>query len=184
MHGFGARTIVVVVAIAAATLLAACGGSTAPTATPAGGGGGTSAPGATSNGAGGGNVSSINACSLLTAAEIQAALGVPVKDGVEQDSDGQVSCTWDGQDEAGPSAGVTVATYDDTLWQTMSQGANAKPISGFGDAAYTGFPHQGDIAIKVKGFEVDLGIVDFTDAAAKIDAADKSLAQLVLSRLP
>jgi hypothetical protein len=182
MHGFGARTIVV---IAAASLLGACGSATAPTAIPATGGGGSTSGSAATNSSAGGNVSSIKACSLLTPADIQSALGVAMKDGVEQDSDGQVECDWNPKDDdTGPAVSVSVATYDDAVWQTLSHGENATPIGGFGDAAYTGFPHQGDIAIKVKGFEVDLGIVDFTDPAAKIDAADKSLAQLVLGRLP
>jgi hypothetical protein len=175
----------IVASMAAALLLAACGGATAPTGTPAGGNGGgaTSGPGSTGQAGGGSGVSGIKACQLLTTAEIQAALGAPMKDGVEQDSDNQVDCEWDAQDESGPSVSVTVQTYDDTLWQTMSQGENAKPISGFGDAAYTGFPHQGDIAIKDKGYEVDIGIVDFVHPEATIDAADQSLAKLVLSRL-
>lgn len=182
MHGLGARSGV---PVAAALLLAACSGSSTPASTTAGGGGATSAPGVTAQSGGGGNgsVTGMKACSLLSTAEIQAALGSAMKDGVEQDSDNQVDCEWDSQADGGPSMGLIVQTYDDTLWQTMSSSQLATPISGFGDAAYTGYPHKGDIAIKVKGYEVDLGIVDFQDPQSKIDAADQSLAKLVLSRL-
>lgn len=184
MHGLGARMLGrLAVPLATAALIGACGGSATPTSTPAGGGNATVGPASTGQAGSGEGISSLKACDLLTTAEIQAAIGAAMKDGVEQDSDNQVDCEWAAQDDAGPAVSVTVHTYDDVLWQTMSHGENAKPISGFGDAAYTGFPHQGDIAIKFKGYEVDLGIVDFTDPQTKIDAADQSLANLVLSRL-
>jgi hypothetical protein len=169
---------------AAMTLLAACGGSNTPTATPAGGGGGTSGPGATSQSAGGGDVSSIKACSLLTPAEIQSALGAAMKDGLEQDTDGQVECNWDPQNDTEATAvSVSVARYDDTLWQTISQAQGATPVSGFGEAAFSGFPHDGDLSIKKDGFQIDIGIVYFGTDQAKVKAADATFANLVLSRL-
>lgn len=169
---------------AAMTLLAACGGSNTPTATPAGGGGGTSGPGATSQSAGGGDVSSIKACSLLTPAEIQSALGAAMKDGLEQDTDGQVECNWDPQDDSESTAvSVSVATYDDALWQTMSKGAGATPVSGLGEAAFSGFPHAGDLSIKQGGYMIDIGIVYFGVDQAKVATADTTFANLVLSRL-
>lgn len=164
-----------------ALLLAACSASGSPTATPAGGGAGN---GGSSSGpaGGGGSVTSINPCSLLTPAEIKTALDIDVKAGVAQNTDTQVNCDWESQDGTS-SVGVSVAIYDDVLWQTMSKASAAKAISGFGDAAYTGYPHAGDIAIKKGGFEIDLGIVDFTADTAKVDAAAQSLATLVLSRI-
>ena len=141
MHGLGARSGV---PVAAALLLAACSGSSTPASTTAGGGGATSAPGVTAQSGGGGNgsVTGMKACSLLSTAEIQAALGSAMKDGVEQDTDNQVDCEWDSQADGGPSMGLIVKTYDDTLWQTMSSSQLATPISGFGDAAYAGYPHK------------------------------------------
>jgi hypothetical protein len=170
--------------MAAGLLLAACGSGTAPTGTAAGGGGAaTNGPGSTDQSGGGTGVSGLKACQLLSTSEIQAALGVTMQDGVEEDNDQQVDCEWDAQGDSSPSVSVTVQPYDDTLWQMMSQGENARPISGFGDAAYMGFPHQGDITIKAKGYEIDLGIIDFVHPSAAIDAADQALAKLVLSRL-
>jgi hypothetical protein len=165
------RTLTAMVGVA--MLIAACssGGSTTPS-------GAAVASGALS----GGGVSSIDPCKLLTPDEIKTALGIDAKAGVPQTTDTQVNCEWDSTDGSS-SVGVTVAIYDDAVWQTLRNGANAKPISGFGDAAYTGFPHAGDIAIKRGGFEIDLGIVDFTTDTAKVDAADQSLATLVLSRI-
>lgn len=155
-----------------AVLLAACSASGAPT-------GGAPATGPAGNG---GSVSSIDPCSLLTPAEIKTALGFDVKAGVAQSTDTKVSCNWDSQDGAS-GVSASVAIYDDVLWQTFSKATSAKAISGFGDAAFTGVPGASDIAIKRGGFEIDLGIADFTSDTAKVDAAVQSLATLVLSRV-
>lgn len=178
-----------IVGIAVAILLVACSSSASPSATPAGAGGGGSAsagPGtgeASPRGAtGGGDVLSINACTLLTASEINTALGVAVKAQAPQNTDTQVECEWD-SDDGTTGVSVSVAVYDDAVWQTLSKAQNAKPVSGLGDAAFSGVPHSGDVAIKTKGYEVDLGIVDFSPDTAKVDAATLSLAKLVLSRL-
>lgn len=167
-----------------ALLVGACSSSGSSTATPAGGGGGAAGTPAPGGNGGAGNVSSIDACSLLTPDEIKAALGVDMKAGVPQTTDNQVECEWDSQkDSDAVGVSVSVATYDDALWKTLSSAGNAKPISGFGEAAFTGVPHAGDISIKQGGYEIDLGIVDFTLDNAKVGASAQSLAKLVLSRL-
>jgi len=168
--------------IAAALLLAACStGSTGPTGTPAGGSGSgaTQPPGG--NG-GNGDITGLQACSMLTPDEIQQTLGFTVKAGVEQDTDTQVECNWD-SDDGTSSVSVSVAKYDDTLWKTLSSAQNAKPVSGLGEAAFSDYPHAGDLSIKQSGYEIDLGIVDFTSDTARVDAADMTFAGLVLSRL-
>jgi hypothetical protein len=133
---------------------------------------------------GGGDVSSTDACALLTPAEIQQALGVAVKPGVKQTTATSAQCQWDSQDE-GAAAGVSVsvATYDDALFHTMSSASKAVPVSGLGEAAFTGYPHAGDVSIRQKGFEVDVGIADFKLASASADSIAVTLGKLVLSRL-
>lgn len=139
-------------------------------------------------GAGGGgassDVSSIDACALLTPAEIQQALGVAMKPGVKQTTDDSSECQWDSQDD-GDAAGVSVsvATYDDKLFRTMSSAKAAVPVSGYGDAAYKDYPHGGDIAIKHDGHEIDIGVVDFKLKPEKLDEATAVFAKLVLTRL-
>jgi|GEM_PF-5309226 hypothetical protein len=166
MHGFRARAFLV---MTTAVLLTACSGSSTPTATPAGGGG---------------DVSSIKACSLLTPAEIQTALGVPMKDGLEQDSSGQVACNWDAQDNTeSTAASISVATYDDAIWQTFSHAQGATPVSGFGEAAFSGYPVSGDLSIKQGGYIIDIGVAYFGSDQARVTAADSTFATLVLSRL-
>jgi hypothetical protein len=78
---------------------------------------------------------------------------------------------------------VSVATYDDVLFQTQSKSKLAKPVSGYGDAAFKGYPHAGDLMIRRDGKEVDLGVVDLLMAPDKLDNASGTLAKLVLSRL-
>ena len=130
------------------------------------------------------DVSAIDACALLTQAEIQQALGVAMKPGVKQTTEDSSQCQWDSQNE-GDAAGVSVsvARYDDKLYRTMSSAQAAKPVSGFGEAAYKDYPHVGDIAIKHDGHEIDIGVVDFKLSNEKVDAAAATFAKLVLSRV-
>jgi hypothetical protein len=179
-------------AAGAVALIAACTGS--PAGSPgssAAAGGAASDPGGQPSAAGGqaasggGSGSAVSACSLLTAAEIQGVIGVPMKDGAPQTgNDEQSICNWDSQDDSQSiTVGVIVQPYDDSLWTTMSSASAATAVSGLGEAAYKGYPHAGDLAIKQKGHEIDIAIVDFKDAQPKVDAADLALAKLVLSRV-
>ena len=76
-----------------------------------------------------------------------------------------------------------MVSYDDALWQSLSGSKLATQVSGLGEAAFKGMPHPGDISIKQGGYEIDIGIVDFTAEQQKVDAADLTFAHLVLSRL-
>jgi len=171
-----------VVIVVAGLVIGGCS-STASSAGPegsgaAGGGGASAAAG------GGGNASGVDACSLLTPAEIQGALGVAVKAGAPLAEDDPSQCEWDSQDDsAGVGVSLAVTPYDDTLWKTMSSAQQATAVQGLGEAAFKGYPHAGDLSIKQGGNEIDLGIVDFTSDQGKVDAADMTLAKLVLSRL-
>lgn len=174
----------------AAALIAAC--TSTPTGSPgsstAAGGGGSNpsvqAPAAGQATQAGGDGSALSGCSLLTPAEIQQALGATVKAGTFQTgNDEQVNCEWDGQDDDSLAVGLTIQPYDDSLWTTMSSAQAAIAVSGLGEAAYKGYPHAGDLAIKQGGHEIDVGIVDFKDDQQKVDAAALALAKLILSRV-
>jgi hypothetical protein len=177
-----------VLALTVAALVVGCNGtpsgSPSASARAAGGDAGSSSQPATGgSAAAGGDISSISACSLLTPAEIQQALGMPFKDGVLQTGDPeQASCEWASQDDS-VSIGVIVQPYDDFLWQTMASSSLAKPVSGIGEAAFKDYPIAGDLSVKQGGREIDFGIADFTDSQQKIDAAALTMAKLVLSRL-
>jgi len=143
-----------------------------------------SKPSSSARAAGPGGGSSIDACALLTPSEIQQALGVAMKPGVKQTTSTSSQCQWDSQDEsAAAGVSVSVASYDDALFRLESGSKLAVPVSGFGEAAFKGFPHAGDLIIKRGGHEIDLGIVDFRLATEKVDNAAGNLAKLVLSRL-
>jgi hypothetical protein len=130
------------------------------------------------------DVSAIDACALLTQAEIQQTLGVAVKPGFKQTTEDSYQCQWDSQNESdAASVSVSVARYDDKLYRTMASAQAAKPVSGFGEAAYKDYPHVGDIAIKHDDHEIDIGVVDFKLSNEKVDAAAATFAKLVLSRV-
>ena len=129
-------------------------------------------------------VSSIDACALLTPSEIQEALGVAMKPGVKQAASTSSQCQWDSQDESGAvGVSVSVATYDDALFHTQASAKQAVAVSGLGAAAYKDYPHAGDIFLKHQGHEIDVGVVDFKLAQPKVDGAAATFAKLVLSRL-
>jgi hypothetical protein len=169
MRRMGAGSVSAV--IMAGLLVAACSGT----------------PGATggSSGGGGGDLSTVDACSLLSPAEIEQALGVTdFGAGQNQDSDIVKQCEWDEQgDNPLLTVGVTVRTFTAEDWQTVQAFPNAVAVSGMGDAAYRNSPLTGDLSVKHDGYEIDMGIVNFsTKPQAEIDQATDSLMQLILSR--
>jgi hypothetical protein len=162
--------------IAAGVALAACSSSASSSSAGAGGGGGNS----------GGKASSVKACDLLTLDEIKQATGATMGAGVLQTTDTQADCEWSAPSDASSGAsgvGLTVQDYDDTLWQTMSSAKQATAVSGIGEKAYKDYPHSGDLSVKQGGYEIDIGIVDFTHDNATVDAAALTLMKLVLPQL-
>jgi hypothetical protein len=158
-----------VLVIAVVTLLGACSG------------GGGAAP--TGGGAAGANGLPGSACSLLTTAEIQSAIGAAVKAGVETDTDTQVGCDWASATDTGPAAGIVVAKYSDSLWQAGAGAGISKAVSGIGDAAFENWPTAGTLNVKAKGYAVTVGVADFSKSTDAADAEAMTLAQLVLSRI-
>jgi hypothetical protein len=164
------RTSRLVLVIAIVTVIAGCssaGGGAAPT------GGGAAGP----NGLPG------SACSLLSTAEIQSAIGAAVKAGVETDTDTQVGCDWASATDTGPAAGIVVAKYNDSLWQAGAGAGISKAVSGIGDAAFENWPTAGTLNVKAQGYAVTVGVADFNKTSDQADAEATTLAQLVLSRI-
>ena len=155
-----------------ALLVGACsGGAATATSTSADGGG------AGANGLPG------SACGLLSAAEVQQNVGSPVQAGVEQDTATEVGCNWNESSATGPSAGITVAVYDDAVWQAGAHAGNSTAVSGIGDAAFKGWPTPGTLNIKFKGYMITVGVTDFSKPSSVADAESLALASLVLPRL-
>ena len=171
---------------ATALLLAACtGGGVAPSpsgaANPASQAPASVAP--AGGGGGGGDAGALNACDYLTPDQIATAIGWPVSAGVVQNSEGQTDCEWDASSSAGSAVGLTIANYDDVIWQAGASAGNSSPVSGIGDAAYKGWPTRPALNIKTKGYIVTIGVIDFDSPDANIDAEDLTLANLVLPQL-
>ena len=182
------------VMVATALVAASCSSGSPSGGGNGGGGGGTSvgggggapvAGGGGGNTSGGGDISKVDACSLLKPADIQQALGVAMAAGVNQDSDIVKQCEWDPQDGSQTlTVGITVRTFDPDQWKIISEFPHAAAVSGLGDAAYKDSPLHGDLSVKAKGYEIDMGIVNFsTKSQAVIDQANLDLMKLVLSRL-
>src|SRR5689334_18799187 len=90
-------------------------GACSQTSSPRDGAGTSARAAQTAGGAAG--ASSIDACRLLTGAEIQQQVGVAVDGGKLQTTATQASCDWTGNDgrrEVG--VGVSVKDFDQTLW--------------------------------------------------------------------
>jgi hypothetical protein len=164
-----------------ALALGACNspaGST--TSQPAGGG---SSQGAGAGGGSGAGAATLNPCTMLSAGDIQTATGWMVGAGQLQTTDSQSDCQWADAADDSHAVGVTIADFDDTIWQAGVSSSYAKPVSGLGDAAFEGWPTANALSIKVKGYEVTVGIIDFAKTNDEIHAADETLANIVLPKL-
>jgi hypothetical protein len=147
-------------------------------------GGGPTSPSPSLAGAGPvGTASAANACSLLTTDEIKSITGFAVKDGVLQTNGATSDCQWQRADNDADEVGLTIQPYDDALWQTMSSSSHAMSVPGIGDAAFKGFPHVGDLAIKANGYEIDIAVISGSQQPAQEDSETLALGQLVVPRL-
>lgn len=152
-----------------------------------GGSGGGNGPGSSVTGGGNGNgdLSNVDACSLLTPAEIQQVTSVAVGSGINQDSNVVRQCEWDATDAtASLTVGLTVRTYTDADWQTVTAFPNAVAVSGMGEAAYRNSPITGDLSVKQHGYEIDMAIIDFSSTPqSQTDQETDSLMNQVLTEL-
>jgi hypothetical protein len=80
-------------------------------------------------------------------------------------------CEWDPQDGSQTlTVGLTVRAFDPDQWKVVTEFPHAAAVAGLGDAAYKGSPLQGDLSVKAKGYELDLGTVNFGNKSqAEID---------------
>ncbi len=148
----------------ALTMVAACGSSTA------------------------GKTSTVhNACTLLTQAEVSAAVGVPVNGGVYEGPNAP-NCTWTG---GGGEAATLNYPEDPAQVGQIPPGAQGLSnvslvkVSGLGDAAYYLVVGNISAALDVrKGNQAfQVGIGSDKSSQAQIEAGEKALATLVLTRI-
>lgn len=179
--------------LAATVLLASCGGdddgggdddtvaSPTPAATDADDDGSEATP--TPDGASSGD-QEIDACTLITQDEAEAALGAPVGEGTRSDFPPFYSCEYEG--EGFLQLTVTVLIYpgsdDAEAAYDLVMDINDYPtIDGIGDRAYDTQP-IGDVTAQQGKYEISVDIIT-ADDAADFEVA-KDLAKTVLARLP
>jgi hypothetical protein len=144
------RRLPIVLGILTTLVLAACGGGTAATSGP--GGPGATSGGSTTQGPGGGTTTqapgggeTVDACALLTAAEIEDVTGLVANTGLPGPQAGVFAsgCLWELIDEDSmvpPSFTLGVMTtggkdYYDTYFAPFNDEAGYEPIEGLGDIA-------------------------------------------------
>jgi len=174
-------------------VLAAAACSSAPSTSGGGGGNGGVAP---NNGGvaypqpqvAGATFKTQDACTLLTSSEATTAIGRPADDGTPA-GDNNHSCTW------GPSDGffgldsveVTITdltSYADADHPGSAAGITVKEVSGIGDAAY--YTESGFVVlleVKKGGQALEITVMRPNATTAQLEDAEKTVAQLVLSRV-
>ena len=178
-----------------ALLLSACGAAGTPAATSAPGSSVASAPtavAATSQPASSpvvagstapGSANIADPCSLLTQAEVDAAVGQPLGQG--KSAIAHLDCAWSSSD-FGANVYLTVGD-----WSTIQQAASANggaptAIAGLGDEAWTASGNNGSLVYARKGGNGCLLIIDGPQIDSLADhgvAQEKVLAAAILGRL-
>jgi hypothetical protein len=177
-------------------LIAACSGSSATGSLPAGGTPGATQAGATSTGAGAtgagatgspttGAPKTLDACSLITAAEAAAALGKPVDPGAVPEP-GAHSCIFPDAAVSTDSVEISLTSVADFKpTQKSIPGLTITQVSGIGDDAYYVSGGTGLIVLNVrKGqttFTTSVLLKSASDSA--LMAGEKTLAMAVLGRI-
>ena len=189
------RRLPIVYGILTTLVLAACGGGTAATSGPGGpaatsGGSATQVPGgAVTQAPGGGET--VDACALLTAADIEAATGLKAKASTPGPQGGIFAsgCEWELIDEDAmvpPTISLGVMAtggkdYYDRYFADMNDNAGYPPIEGLGDVAVDadfGTVHvvSGDAFFQVQYISGSFGGDDSTALATEL--AHKVVANL------
>jgi Protein of unknown function (DUF3558) len=176
-------------------LLAACGGASTPAATSAPGGSVASAPtavaatsqpasppvAADSTGPGAGDIT--DPCSLLTQADVDAAVGQPLGQG--KSTIPHLDCAWSSTD-FGANVYLTVGDWDSVKSAASANGGAPTAIAGLGDEAWTASGNNGSLVYARTGSNGFLLIIDGPQVDSLSDhgvAQEKVLAAAILGRL-
>jgi hypothetical protein len=164
---------------AALLLLSACSSGPAPAA------GGTPAPTTSAASAAAGSGLTSDACRVLTAADVQAALGEPVAQlpltsppaGGGPDATLLSGCTY--ASASAVAGGVSLYLYRDMAIDYFAKVPGVQPVPGVGDAAYEHAP----VLIGRKGHVTFQLTIDAAADPARMDAMLRTLAHAVAARL-
>jgi Protein of unknown function (DUF3558) len=178
-----------------ALLLGACSGASTPTATsapnsavapsptavaaPSQQASTPVVPGSTGPGAGG----IADPCSLLTQAEVDAAVGQPLGQGKTEIA--HVACVWWSSD-FGAGVHLTVGDWESVKDAASANGGTPTAIAGLGDEAWTASGNNGSLVYTRKGSNGFLLLIDGPQIDSLSDhgvAQEKVLAAAILGRL-
>ncbi len=174
-----------------ATLVAACGSASVASPTPGGGGSAPAGPSASAPAvpavtpAG----SAPAACSLLTAADAQTALGSPVgSPTANQGSGSSNNCTYSPEAFTGLTSrelAVLAQRSFDEAKGTTATGVTVTPVSGVGDDAFFFDAGIAGTQLYVRKGSIAFYVALFNgkDTPDQLRAAEKAAAQAVLGRL-
>lgn len=186
------RTLIALAFVAG--LVAACSSSAATGGLPAAGTQAAGTQAASGNPAGGAPMTPV-ACSLTTAAEAAAALGVPVNPAVGSVDPKENACIFTGTALTDMAKFVEIAVIDPVEFtptrQSVPSSFDMIPTSGIGDAAYyqKGYlPNTGgwviiDLNVRKGQTTFRVSVVDHTASDSPIMAGEKTLALAALGRI-
>lgn len=179
------------VTLLAALTFAGCSGAASTNGPTAPVGASPNAPASPTTGSNGST--SLDGCKILTAAEAEVVLGVPVTKSDETTLPEQViaSCVWDGGPGTGNMALVNkllqLHVYDGAIFYTPDQLKDMpgfEKIDGLGDGAYAYGTGSFDLVILAGKRTVSLGASGFTtNDRARVRQAVLDLAPKVLGRI-
>lgn len=91
---------------------------------------------------GGEPVEDVRACDLLSTADVEAAVGTPVKEGIETSGPALTggeftTCIWQSADEANPADTATLTVYDNPDAADSARTDDSVEVSGIGDDAFS-----------------------------------------------
>jgi hypothetical protein len=178
-----------------ALLLGACGAASTPAPTSAPGGSVASAPTAVattsqpasrpvaagSTGPSAGDIT--DPCSLLTQADVDAAVGQPLGQG--KSTIAHLDCAWSSSD-FGANVYLTVGDWDSVKSAASANGGAPTAIADLGDEAWTASGNNGSLVYARKGSNGFLLIIDGPQVDSLADhgvAQEKILAAAILGRL-
>jgi len=191
-HNFAFRGTIILAVATLALLLAACGGgndddnggdTADPTATTAADVTEEEPTQAGTSGGDGGDAE-VDACSLVTQDEAEAALGAATGAGTAENTPPFFGCRYETEDF--DSVSVSVLAYDDASqaeggYQLAIDINDYPELDGLGDRAYDGRPLTG-VTVLSGRYEVDVD-VSGEDSDADFETA-KQLAAAAIDRLP
>jgi hypothetical protein len=124
-----------------------------------------------------------DACSLVTQAEVTAALGSPVQAGTYDTPSFKRTCTFN----SGKGELVTVNVMSETMFKASTSNSmglrQVVPVSGVGDEAY--FVTQGNTLMLARKGSAGIKVAIYSKSLSKdqIEGKEKSIAAIAVSRM-